>query len=190
MSAIERSDAPPSAVRFDISPAEAASLRALSGVELLARCREAQPLPPAAAELVRRITVFLEDDGGRRLAALLRLPETATRLRLLRRNTWLARAAAVIPAANSWQGCIALEQAWARYIKRGSFARTRSLPLHPTVHERSLEACLFHATAANGGRSLTRSRLYQIETLRSVWGVEVAMGSPEQLLLYTKGCAR
>jgi len=144
------------------------------GFGILERARAEAGHMPAVRELLDGIDRWIEDgvaDGrARPLQAYLRLPTTASKVRLYIRNVWLARAAAWIDARGPWHGCTRLAEEWETFCTRGGWQAMRALERPPAEVTSELRRALFHASKHHGDEpTLGAHGLRRIERVLSVW---------------------
>lgn len=107
-------------------------------------------------------TAYLNAQGELPLERCLQMAgTTATRMRLLARNNWLAIAAAQLAPTTPWFTAVELAEELDKFVERGPWAAWRELSSPPTDASQ-LRTALFHVARALNGRSMSARQIHRI----------------------------
>lgn len=110
---------------------------------------------PVLAALQRGFVTFMNDDGGTlTLERCLRLPTSAKRARMARRDFYLAEVVRATEGKSNWARCVAASAALDAFLSRGPWRAWRDLK-DPPAGTSSLRVALFYTAKFNDGEGLT-----------------------------------
>lgn len=114
-----------------------------------------------SAILRRGLDTWLNASGALSVERCLRLPSTSNRMRILRRDHWLCKAALLLDADGSTTGAQKLEAEWNKFLSRGPWSTWRD-DEEPPLEATALSKALFWATRFNRSESLTARHIARV----------------------------
>lgn len=132
-----------------------------SGEALLEALATNRPTKAALRALWAAAVAWVEGGAAVPIERHARMPTTASALLNAKRNSWLCRAADLMPGASAYARSQEVERELQRFITRGAWAHW-SQHRTPPGDASDLRAALFHIAKANNGDYLSARQIYRI----------------------------
>lgn len=118
--------------------------------------------PQAIAWVQKSLAAWINTGGSVAIERCMHLPRTESRIRLARRNVWLAKAVGAMDKESLWLRCKALSERLDQFLSRGDWRKWRERSDPPAGADPFLAALFYIARGTAADEGLSARQMYRI----------------------------